>query len=392
LIQYVQATRKLGDTPLIVAVDSFSRSGQGKSAPITVREAKERLLKDREAKGLDSYLRDLRVHLTRMEKAFRCSIGSITPDQISQYLDDLKVGVRSRDNHRRTIATLFNFCRKQGLIPRGHLGVGDNGRRLNAGKEVTKYSPEEMEAILKAAPKGLLPALAIGGFAGLRTAEIARLDWSDVRLAKRQIEVRASNSKTKTRRLVPVSENLAVWLEPFQQAEAPAAGQAPQTTTSYFDNLGRAWRVVQPDGASVTNEYHLTGELKKTSGARTYPVEYTHDHAGRMATMTTWQDFANDSGKATTSWSYDSLRGWLDQKLYDDGKGPAYTYHPSGKLHTRTWARLVGGQALTTTYLYNNAGQLQSTDYSDSTPDLSYTHDRRGRQEVITLAGITTSN
>jgi hypothetical protein len=52
----------------------------------------------------------------------------------------------------------------------------------------------------------------------------------------------------------------------------------------------------------------------------------------------------------------------------------------------------VGGQALTTTYLYNNAGQLQSTDYSDSTPDLSYTHDRRGRQEVITLAGITTSN
>ncbi|MFT4689037.1 MAG: hypothetical protein ACJASX_003417 [Limisphaerales bacterium] len=34
VIQYVQATRKLGDTPLIVAVDSFSRSGQGKFAPI----------------------------------------------------------------------------------------------------------------------------------------------------------------------------------------------------------------------------------------------------------------------------------------------------------------------------------------------------------------------
>ena len=167
---------------------------------------------------------------------------------------------------------------------------------------------------------------------------------------------------------------------------APAGGIPPQTTTTYTDLMGRPWRVVQPDGASVTNEYHLTGELKKTYGARTYPVEYTYDHAGRVKTMKTWKDFAADSGTATTSWSYDAQRGWLTQKQYDDGDGPAYTYHPTGKLNTRTWERGV-----TTTYAYNNAGDLASINYSDTTPDIAYTHDRLGRQSTITLGTNTTT-
>ena len=29
----------------------------------------------------------------------------------------------------------------------------------------------------------------------------------------------------------------------------------------------------QPDGTSVTNTYHATGECQRTSGSRTYPVE-----------------------------------------------------------------------------------------------------------------------
>ncbi|MGB0581440.1 MAG: RHS repeat-associated core domain-containing protein, partial [Limisphaerales bacterium] len=167
---------------------------------------------------------------------------------------------------------------------------------------------------------------------------------------------------------------------------SPGMGQPPQTVSTFFNNMGRAWRVVQPDGASVTNEYHLTGELKKTSGARTYPVEYSHDYAGRMKTMTTWQDHATDSGKAVTTWNHHPQRGWLDSKQYDDGNGPSYTYHPSGKLHTRTWVR---GTAAT--YLYNSAGQLASVDYSDATPDIGYTYNRRGQQDQITQGAITTA-
>ena len=122
---------------------------------------------------------------------------------------------------------------------------------------------------------------------------------------------------------------------------APSGGSPDgrQTTTTRFDALGRAWKTLQPDGSSVTNEFHSTGELKKTSGSRTYPVEYTHDHAGRMKTLKTWQHFASDTGAAVTTWNYDSQRGFLLVKLYADGQGPTYTYTAAGRLATHLGAR-----------------------------------------------------
>src|SRR5690606_38905278 len=89
---------------------------------------------------------------------------------------------------------------------------------------------------------------------------------------------------------------------------------------------------------------------------------------------------------AVTTWNYDSQRGWLTEKLYDDNTGPAYTYTDAGRLLTRTWVRTVASAALVTTYAYNNAGDLTLTDYSDSTPDVAITYDRLGRQTSVTDA------
>jgi YD repeat-containing protein len=79
-----------------------------------------------------------------------------------------------------------------------------------------------------------------------------------------------------------------------------------------------------------------------------------------------------------TSWFYDPATGLLEQKLYADGHGPAYTYTADGKLATRTWAR-----GITTTYEYDALGQLESVTYSDDTPSVTYTYDRLGRQKTV---------
>jgi integrase len=60
-----------------------------------------------------------------------------------------------------------------------------------------------------------LPCLAIGAFAGLRSAEIERLEWSDIDLVGRHITVGAGKAKTAGRRLVPISDNLSMWLAPY---------------------------------------------------------------------------------------------------------------------------------------------------------------------------------
>lgn len=172
----------------------------------------------------------------------------------------------------------------------------------------------------------------------------------------------------------------------------PGTGQAAQTTTTSFDASLRAVIITQPDGLTVTNEYTKMGLLLKTSGARTYPVAYTYDAQGRMKTMTTWHNAATSAGAAVTTWNYDSNRGWLANKRYDDNTGPTYTYTAGGRLHSRTWARTgTGGNPMVTTYTNsltstNVHGDLGGILYVNTpmwTPDVTYTYDRRGRKIVI---------
>ncbi len=77
---------------------------------------------------------------------------------------------------------------------------------------------DELSALLEKA-KGLapdvVPMIAIGAFAGLREAEIQRLDWSEIDLARRHIEVKATKAKSARRRVVPIQPNLAAWLQPY---------------------------------------------------------------------------------------------------------------------------------------------------------------------------------
>jgi integrase len=60
-------------------------------------------------------------------------------------------------------------------------------------------------------------ALALQAFAGLRTAEVLRLEWSDVDLVRGIVTVAAHKSKTARRRLISIARNLAEWLRPYAQ-------------------------------------------------------------------------------------------------------------------------------------------------------------------------------
>jgi RHS repeat-associated protein len=154
---------------------------------------------------------------------------------------------------------------------------------------------------------------------------------------------------------------------------APGTGQSPQVTTKVYDNLGRVWKTVLPDGSSVTNEYFPTGLLKKTSGSRTYPVEYTYDGQGRVKTMKTWTSFISGPG-AVTTWNYDPARGFLLSKLDPTNRGPSYLYSAAGRLRYITWAR--SGQ---TVQIWLDAlGLPYNRLYADGS-NIAYKYDRRNR-------------
>jgi integrase len=80
------------------------------------------------------------------------------------------------------------------------------------------YTPQQIAKILSSAPEHLRPIFALGAFAGLRSAEIYRIKWADIR--KDYIVVEAGNSKTAARRLIPVQPALTAWLGTCKRGES----------------------------------------------------------------------------------------------------------------------------------------------------------------------------
>lgn len=161
-----------------------------------------------------------------------------------------------------------------------------------------------------------------------------------------------------------------------------AAGPDRVTSLSY-DSMGRRISVTLPDSGVIHTSHWPTGMEKASWGGQTYPVVKLYSPQGEVVELRTWRSNPpstpdeTSTGFDKTVWTYDD-RGRLIAKTDADNQGRSYTYTPGGRLHTRTWAR---GTA--TTYGYTTAGELASADYSDTTPDVSITMDKLGRQTLV---------
>ena len=96
-------------------------------------------------------------------------------------------------------------------VPRDFAPIDEVDQSEDADFDIEILTAEEITKILLSVRDDARPALAIGAFAGIRTAEVCRLDWSEVFLDKGLIEIKKGKAKTRSRRLVPITENL----EPF---------------------------------------------------------------------------------------------------------------------------------------------------------------------------------
>src|SRR5262249_49573261 len=143
------------------------------------------LIAAKQARGKSArYVGDLRARLARFAESFAVDISTITTGDVQRWLDALNLGPQSAKNFRTVLFTLFSFAEARGYIFKGGNPVADTEHiSTNGGGAIEIYAPKEMTALLAHAPKAFLPVLALGAFAGLRTAEIQRLDWRHVDLA-----------------------------------------------------------------------------------------------------------------------------------------------------------------------------------------------------------------
>ena len=212
-----KAVEILGGDRIIEAARFFARHRADKITHKTVAEVVTELIEAKEGRGKsDRYIGDLSARLTRFAESNAGDIGNVTTADVQRWLDGLKVAPQTAKNFRTVLHTLFSFAESRGYIFKGGNPVADTEHiSTNGGAAIEIYSPAEMLALLNHAPTAFVPVLALGAFAGLRSAEIQRLQWSDVDVAGGFIHMSADNAKTRSRRLVPIVPNLAQWLAPY---------------------------------------------------------------------------------------------------------------------------------------------------------------------------------
>lgn len=216
--EYSEAWEILKGASLVEAARYFAKKHPSTMPRKAVHEVVAEFIEAKQkANKSDDYLRDLKSRCGTFAKAFVCCIMDVGAKDIRNWLESLDVSPRSQNNYRRAVGTLFQFAKKRGYLPKDHDELDGVDIVEEPEGEITIFTPDELREIISRADWRFVPFVIIGAFAGLRSAEIERLDWREVNLTEGHIEVKAKNAKTKARRLVPISPNLAKWLADYVQ-------------------------------------------------------------------------------------------------------------------------------------------------------------------------------
>jgi integrase len=249
-MQFAEASKILDGGSLLEAVKFYAKHHPAKMPRKTPAEVTGELEKAKQADGMSrDYLKDLRLRLKRFSDYFPCQLSEIAAPQIEDFLRSLELSGRSRNNYRRTIGTLLKFAQARRYLPKGETEIDNVSRAKQAVGDIGIFTPKEMATLLESADPELIPFLAIGAFAGLRHAEIQRLEWDEVHLlgdaeSEGYIEVKAKKAKTASRRLVPVTENLRLWLLPYGLRTGNVSPYVNMTKQflKHADSVGVTWK------------------------------------------------------------------------------------------------------------------------------------------------------
>jgi integrase len=171
----------------------------------------------KQARLSDRYIETLRTYLHRFADSVQTNIGSVNTGAIARWLDSLKIGPRSRNNVRQAVVTLFNFARRRGYLPKGETTeAADVETVRDHDGEIAILTPVQLTKLLGKSKPDYQLYFALAAFTGIRSAELLRLEWSEINFEKGHIDVKARKAKTATRRLVPIQPNLAKWLAPHR--------------------------------------------------------------------------------------------------------------------------------------------------------------------------------
>jgi integrase len=203
---------------ILTAAEFYASHKERLERSETVSNAVRALLSAKQGDNLrPRYLVDLRCRLSRFSAAFGDRLlADLQPAELEAWLRSLALAPLGRNTYRWRLNTLFEYGRKCGWVASNP--VSEVGKAKVRDRLPGLLSPEQAARLLEAASQQTVPYWALALFAGLRSAELARLKWEDIHFDDKLVEVPAVSSKTGSRRFVLIQPNLLGWLEPYRNA------------------------------------------------------------------------------------------------------------------------------------------------------------------------------
>ena len=308
--EYASAFKRLGTVSLSQAVDFFiARNPAGFNSKMAAEVAEEMVKFKREDKLSERYLYQLEIDLKRFTDRFHCRLADIRGTEIDTWLREMGVGPGRRNDFRTTIVRLFRFAIARKYLPKDHDEISSVPVAKVVSGEIEIFTPQEMIDILSHAHPSVIPFLVLGAFSGIRHAEIKRLKWTDIHLDGDFVEIRAANAKTASRRIIPISDNLKAWLQPYREEEGLICKQENMAneirlTVRTMNQERRAdWarkNAVGPDKLKATEIEALNGRLRSPESIKRSKIpETTVAPGSETAELEGWKPFA---------WKHNALR------------------------------------------------------------------------------------
>jgi integrase len=241
---YLSTVASVTRKDITKAVDEFLKA----QAPLT------KSAKGQRAQLSGKYAYNRKIQLERFAASFQnTAVCDLAKEHLDAFMGSLsELSAKSRNHYRAAIRQWLQWAvRKDFLTVTHRLGEADGLRREVADNgEIEFYTPKEFRALLETADGPMQAMVAIAGLAGLRTAEILRLDWADVWRVPGHIEITAGKSKTRQRRLVEVCPALAAWLDTFRQK----TGKVCPITAASLDVIWQQQFLKLCDAAQVSRK------------------------------------------------------------------------------------------------------------------------------------------
>lgn len=245
-------------------VASRTQLDRTKTVAVAVEEFLEKKL---QAKGLrPRSKKDFRLILRRFAKGLaERPLCEVQARDAHNFISSGNVAARTHNCRRRILNVFFKYAVMCGYCRSNPLSLVETLKETDE-EEIKVFTPAQLAALLAAADPSIVPMIALGAFAGLRTAEIDRLDWSDIRFSQGDIDVGAGGAKTRRRRLVPILPTLRAWLEPHARTEGRIV---PEGARYRLDKARRTAGLLNEWTGKLTP---LSNRLRHSYGTHRFPV------------------------------------------------------------------------------------------------------------------------